>query len=397
MIKSFQYRIYPTKKQEVILNRTLTTCRNLYNSCLSERKQQSELNKLKQTFQVFPWGKPEWINKYDQINSITATKTTFQKEVFSQVLQNVILRVDTSFKNFFRGKGYPRFKGINRYNSFTYPGSGFKIIDNKLNLSKIGNIKIVLHRPIEGTIKTCTIKKDIDQWYISFSCDIDILPILVEQKNKVGIDVGLTSLITLSNGTKIESPKFLRLSEHKLIHQQKKLSKKKKGSSNRNKQRIKVATIHRTIRNQRKDFNHKLSRILVNTYDLIIFEDLQIKNMMQNHHLAKSISDASWYQLQQFTNYKAEYAGKQVEFCNPRNTSKTCNVCGNIQNILLSDRIFTCSTCGYIEDRDINASINILNRCTVGTIGINAHRGFSIESRCSGKLQLFGGVVHDSN
>ncbi len=372
MIKSFEFRIYPTKNQEVILNRTLTTCRNLYNSCLSDRKQQSNLNKLKQTFQVFPWSKPEWINKYDQINNMTNTKTTFQKEVYSQVLQDVILRVDKSFKNFFRGNGYPRFQGRNRYNSFTYPQKGFKIISNKLSLSKIGIIKIILHRPIEGTIKTCTIKKDINQWYATFSCEIYNIIEKVPIINKIGIDVGLTSLLTLSNGIQIEPPQYLRLSENKLIKSQKKLSKKKNGSNNRNKQRIKVAKVHRTIRNQRKDFNHKLSRMLVNTYDLIIFEDLQIKNMMQNHHLAKSISDASWYQLQQFTNYKAEYAGKQVEFCNPRNTSKTCNICGNIQNILLSDRIFICSNCGNIEDRDINASINILNKCTVGTTGIQA-------------------------
>jgi len=372
MIKSFQYRIYPTKKQEVILNKTLTTCRNLYNQCLSDRKNQSELNKLKFKLDIFPWGKQEWLNKYDQINNMTNTKTIFQKEVYSQVLQNVILRVDKSYKRFFKGCGYPRFKGKNRYNSFTYPGSGFKIIDNMLSLSKIGNIKIILHRNIEGTIKTCTIKKDIDQWCASFSCDINIHVSIVEIKNKVGIDVGLTSLIILSNGIQIEPPHYLRLSENKLINQQKKLSNKKKGSNNRNKQRIKVATIHRTIRNQRKDFNHKLSRTLVNTYDHIIFEDLQIQNMMQNHHLAKSISDASWSHLINYTISKAEYAGKIVELVNPKNTSQNCSSCGNSVPKDLSVRIHSCPSCGLVLDRDHNAAINILNKCTIGTIGINA-------------------------
>ena len=172
MRKSFQFRIYPTKKQEVALERTLTACRHLYNNSLAERKRQAELNRLKQSFNVFPWGYPEWINYYDQANQLPLTKTAFQKEVHSQVLQNTLKRVDRSFQNFFKGAGYPRFQGRNRYNSFTYPGSGLKlnINDGKLTLSKIGNIKIVLHREIEGKIKTCTIKRDVDQWYVSFSC-----------------------------------------------------------------------------------------------------------------------------------------------------------------------------------------------------------------------------------
>jgi len=375
MIKSFQYRIYPNKKQEVILNRTLTTCRNLYNSCLSDRKKQSEMNTLLFKLDIFPWSYPEWITKYDQLNNLTNTKTIFQKEVYSQVLQNVILRVDKSYKRFFKGSGYPRFKGKNRYNSFTYPGSGFKIIDNKLNLSKIGNIKIIVHRNIEGTIKTCTIKKDIDQWYASFSCEIEN-PIPVEIKTRTGIDVGLIDLITLSNGEQIKPPKFLRESEDKLTQEQKRLSRKKKGSGKRNKQKNIMAKVHRKIRNQRKDFAHKLSRTLVDTYDLIKFEDLQIKNMVRNHHLAKSISDAGWYQLMNLTEYKAAYAGKFVEFVNPAGTSQTC-ICGYSVPKDLSVRIHRCPSCGLVMGRD-QVSANIIeNRpsCTVGTTGINAHQG----------------------
>ncbi|MDP1759898.1 MAG: transposase, partial [Candidatus Woesebacteria bacterium] len=316
-----------------------------------------------------------------------------QKEVYSQVLQNVILRVDKSFKNFFSGYGYPRFQGRNRYNSFTYPQSGFEIIDSKLNLSKIGNIKIVLHRQIGGIIKTCTIKKDINQWYTSFTVEIDKTTENVSIVNNVGIDVGLKSLITLSNGEQILPPKFLRLSENKLMQQQKKLSKKKKGSNNRYKQKIKVATIHRKIRNQRKDFNHKLSRSLVNTYDLIVFEDLQIQNMMQNHRLAKSISDAGWYQLMNFTKSKAECAGKIVEFVNPRNTSQNCSSCGNSVKKDLSVRTHSCPFCGLVLDRDYNAAINILNisNSTVGITGINACQGTQRSINTSGILHLLGG------
>jgi len=265
MRKSFQFRIYPTKKQEVALDRTLSTCRHLYNDSLAERKRQAELNRLKQSFNVFPWGYPEWINYYDQANQLPLTKTTFQKEVHSQVLQNTLKRVDRSFQNFFKGAGYPRFQGRNRYNSFTYPGSGLKlnINEGKLILSKIGNIKIILHRELEGKIKTCTIKKDVDQWYVSFSCKIDIPIAPIEIKTITGIDVGLKSLMTFSNGEQIEPPKYLRASEKRLAREQIHLSKKKMLSNKRNKQRIKVARIHRTIKFQRRDFNHKLSTNLV--------------------------------------------------------------------------------------------------------------------------------------
>lgn len=376
MKKTFQFRIYPTKNQEVLLNRTLSTCRHLYNEALAERKHESELNELMRDFGVFPWGKPEWINYYDQANDLSESKTNFQKEVFSQVLQNVLKRVDRSFKNFFNGFGYPRFQGRNRYNSFTYPQKGFEL-DEKLTLSKIGNIKIIQHREIEGKIKTCTIKKDIDQWYVSFSCEIDnpILP--VEIKTETGIDVGLKSLLTMSNGSQIEPPEFLRESEQKLTQEQKRLSRKKKRSQNRNHQRIVVAKTHRRIRNQRKDFAHKTSRKLVEIFDRIVFEDLQIKNMVQNHHLAKSISDASWSQLISFTKSKAECAGKIVELVNARNTSQNCSGCGNSVPKDLSVRIHSCPFCGLELDRDHNAAINILKRSnsTVGTTGINACQG----------------------
>jgi putative transposase len=262
MKKTYQFRIYPNGNSEVNSLRTLTTCRKLYNDSLAERKRQAQLNRLRKSFDVFPWGKPEWINYNDQQNALPGMKTSYQKQVFSQVLQDVLKRVDRSFKNFYRGFGYPRFQGRDRYNSFTYPQSGFELKDDKLILSKIGTFKIVLHRPIEGKIKTCFIKKNIDQWYVSFACEIDN-SIPVEVKTKTGIDVGLIDLITLSNGQQIKPPKFLRESEDKLTQKQKRLSRKKLRSKNRTKQKIVVAKVHRKIRNQRKDFAHKLSRNLV--------------------------------------------------------------------------------------------------------------------------------------
>nr|QNO44434.1 hypothetical protein PPMIFCEF_00006 [Methanosarcinales archaeon ANME-2c ERB4]QNO46472.1 hypothetical protein PAACNKLE_00007 [Methanosarcinales archaeon ANME-2c ERB4] len=301
--------------------------------------------------------------------------------VYAHILQNVLRRVDTSFQNFFRrvknGEakvGYPRFQGRNRYDSFTYPdpcGTGYKIEDNKLHFAKIGAIRIFQHREIEGKVKTCTIKRDGDQWYASFSAELPD-PEPKEVKTSVGVDVGINTLATLSDGngsavdavgvTEIENPKTLDKYDSKLRKTQRTLSRKKKGSSNRNKQRSKVVRIHQKIRSIRKDHLHKASRILTDTYDRIIFEDLQIKNMVKNHHLARSIHDASWSMLISLTTYKAEYAGGAVELVNPRNTSKQCSVCGCIQSMPLSQRTYRCPDCGAIIGRDHNAAINIKNR-----------------------------------
>ena len=165
MKKAYKFRIYPKKKEESRMIRTISTCRHLYNESLAERKKQAELNRLKRDFQVFPWGKPDWISYENQANDLSGSKTEYQREVYSQVLQNTLKRLDRSFDNFFNGFGYPRFKGRNRYDSFTYPQKGFELKeDGKLVLSKIGMVRIFQHREIEGRIKTCTIKKDVDQW-----------------------------------------------------------------------------------------------------------------------------------------------------------------------------------------------------------------------------------------
>ena len=361
MMKAYTFRIYPNKNQEVKLNRTLNTCRHLYNDALSQRKREAELNRLKRDFQVFPWGssiKLEWIDYYSQKRELTATKTDVQKEVHSQVLQDVIKRVDRSFQNFFNGYGYPRFKGRNRYNTFTYPQSGFKINAMELSLSKIGSIRIFHHREIEGKMKTCTIRKDVDQWYAIFTVNIAKKIKKVPVKIKTGVDVGLESLLTLSNGEKIEPKKFYRKSQGSLAWEQRKLSRKKKGSANRKKQITKVAKVHRRIRNQRKDSNHKTSRGLVKTFDYIVFEDLQIKNMVQNQHLAKSILDAGWGQIIRFTAYKAEYAGKTIELVDPHYTSQTC-LCGHKVPKKLKVRVHVCPQCGLILNRDHVSAILI--------------------------------------
>ncbi|NOQ48218.1 MAG: IS200/IS605 family element transposase accessory protein TnpB [Methanococcoides sp.] len=207
----------------------------------------------------------------------------------------------------------------------------------------------------------------MNQWYAIFSVDMGATPEKIDPATSIGIDVGLNSCVTLSNGEQHDPPTYYRKSERSLAVQQKRLSKKKKGSVNRLKQKTKVVKVHRKIHNQRIDFNHKLSRILVDRFDTLVFEDLSIKNMVKNHHLAKSIHDVAWGQLIQMAKSKAEEAGKYVELVNPYNTSQKCSRCETIVKKGLSARVHKCPECGLELDRDINAAINILNLCTVGT------------------------------
>ena len=360
MQRTYRFRIYPSDEQEEELGQWLNVCRHLYNDSLAERKEAYERDKIT-------------INYYDQANALKAAKETDERlrAVHSQVLQDVLRRLDKSFQNFFRRvkngekPGYPRFKSQDRFMSFTFPQSGYKIEEGKLILSKIGAIKLIQHRaiPEEGRIKTCTIKRDVDQWYVTFVVELpDMVVEKKELKSAVGIDLGLNEIATLSTGEKVENPRWLRRSEKKLAKVQRRLSRKKKGSKNRQKQKTVVAKTHRKIRNQRTDFNHKISRELVNHYDLIIFEDLKVKNMLKNPYLAKSISDASWNQLVNFTTYKAEWAGGVVELVNPNGTSQLCSGCGIEVKKSLAARTHHCPYCGLMMDRDENAALNILNR-----------------------------------
>jgi len=363
MKRTYQFRLYPTKQQKTILTQCLTTCRILYNNGLAERKNTWETHQQSVTY-------------CEQANQLKDAKKTnqFLKTVHSQVLQDVLRRLDKTFKNFFRRikkgekAGYPRFKGKYRYDSFTYPQSGFALDyqKKKLRLSKIGRITIKLHRPIpsEGVIKTCTIKRDVDHWYACFSLELPDPHAQRELKKAIGVDVGLKSLLTLNNGETIANPRWFRKSEKKLAKAQRRKDRQLKGSNNRHKQNKKVAQLHRMIRHQRKDFHHKLSRKLVDTYDLIVYENLKITNMVKNHHLAKSISDAGWGQLMCFTEYKAEEAGTLVEYVSAYNTTQLCSRCGKVVPKTLATRIHRCPYCGLVLARDHNSAITVLNRST---------------------------------
>ena len=353
MKTAYKFRMYPNKQQEASLDLTLNTCRHLYNMALADRKNAYELEGISRTYG-------------DQAAVLVAEKKDGNfTGVFSQVLQDVLRRLDKSFKAFFRRvkagekPGYPRFKGEGWYKSFTYPQVGFKFDGSKLNLSKIGSIRIFKHREVEGKIKTCTIKKDnLGHWYAILVSEVeDVSP--TEPETAIGVDVGLKSLVALSTGDTIEYPRYYIQAEERLAAAQRNLSRKKKGSANRRKAKARAAKLHQKIQNHRDEFLHQVSRMIVDSADLIVFENLNISGMLKNHHLAKHIQDHAWGKLIQFTQSKAAKAGKVVELVDARYTSQKCSQCGIMVPKTLADRTHFCPNCGLEMDRDINASVNI--------------------------------------
>jgi putative transposase len=328
------------------------------------------------------------VTYYDQQNDLPEIKHELRpeyEEIAAHVLQDVLRRLDRAFQAFFRRiaeglePGFPRFKGRNRYDSFTYPdGAGWKLDGNHLHLTKIGSIKVKLHRPIEGKIKTVTIKCEVDQWYVTFSCEVpdpEKLPVSYED---VGIDLGVTHLATLSNGEMIEHPRNLRHAKKTLERRQQALSRKKKGSHRRERAKRLIGKAHRKIRNQRRDFLQKQSKKIVSRYQVIVFEDIQTSNLTRRPKpkqdengtylpngaaakggLNKSILDASWGTFVSMCTFKAACAGRTLVKVNPRYTSQVCSGCGQVRKKELSERWHTCD-CGTELDRDVNAAINIL-------------------------------------
>jgi putative transposase len=354
MLRTYKFRLYPNKEQQEKIHFTLERCRLLYNRLLEER-----IYSYKET--------GESITYYQQKATLPERKKHISalKEVYSQVLQNVVERLDKTYQAFFRRvktdekAGFPRFKPESRYTSFTYPQSGFAVKEKFIALSKIGDVRIKLHRQIEGKIKTCTVMVKNGRYYACLSCEIETRPLPTTDK-KVGIDLGVKHLAITSDELFFESPHYLRKAEQNLKRKQREVSRKKLGSNRRKKAVQELARQHERVANQRKDHAHKVSSQLVNQYQLIAFEDLKVQGMVKNHNLAKSIVDAGWNQLVQFVTYKAGSAGRQVVQVNPYNTSQQCSNCGEIVKKTLAVRIHNCEYCGYTADRDVNAAQNIL-------------------------------------
>src|SRR5579862_1326977 len=364
MRKTYKYRLYLTPAQETILLKTLDECRWLYNHLLEHRKTAWEQDTRS-------------LSLYEQQAELPALKRERPslKIAYSQVLQNVAVRIDLAFQAFFRRlksgetPGYPRFRGKGRYTSLTYPqlANGCVRIDAErpeqrmLHVAHVGDLHLVYHRPLEGTPKTATISvSSTGKWYVCFSCACaEPMPLPTTGK-EVGIDVGLTTFATLSTDEQIANPRFFRTDEKALGKAQKKLSTAEKGTPERKKRRKPVARVHERIAWRRSNFAHQHSRRLVNRFDLICVEDLSVNRMVHNQCLAKSISDAAWNQFTQLLAYKAAWAGRQFVAVNPAYTSQDCSACGHRQKMPLSERTYTCPCCGLVIDRDLNASLNIL-------------------------------------
>ncbi len=356
MIQSFKYRIYPNKQQQLKLEKTLRLCRFLYNCGLEER-----IGCYKKT------GKS--IRKFDQINYLPEIKDIFPeyKEIYSQVLQDVFVRLDKTYQAFFarikKGQkaGFPRFQGKDRYDSFTYPQFKLKFNQNKINLPKIGDVKIKLSREILGTVKTATIKKEVDEWYICIASEVESL-LLPKTGNSIGLDVGIVHFYTDSNDNVLENSKFLEKSQKKIRKHSRSLVRKKKGSSGRRKTKLLLSKSHRKVRRQRDDFLNSAVKKLVNQYDLIIHEDLNIKGMVKTR-LGKAIHEVSWGIFFSKLQSKAEYAGKEVIRVDPKYTSQTCSKCRNVDKASrISQSLYVCLKCKYEGNADHNAALNILGK-----------------------------------
>jgi len=367
MLKTYKFRLYPSKKQELKLNQFIELARFSYNKQLELKINEYKINNKN-------------LSQFDLNNNLIKLKEENKNltQLHSQVLQNINQRINYAFNNFFRrlkskeNPGFPRFKGKNKYDSITYPQSGFKL-ENKLYLSKIGKINIVKHRQLEGNIKTLTITKtSSNKWFACFSAEKEVKK-QNRIENHIGIDLGLKHFYADSEGNLINNPKYLRKSELKLIKTCKNHSRKKKGSKNRLKSRLKLAKLYERITNQRLDFLHKQSRVLTNNYSNITVEKLNIQKMQQNKYLSKSIADVSWNKFLQLLSYKVEETGGKLIEVDPKGTSQYC-ICGNKVEKSLAVRIHKCNNCKIEINRDVMSAILIKNKAfdTAGSAEINA-------------------------
>ncbi len=405
-IKAYKYRLSANKLTTDKLHWVLDRCRELYNAGLQERRDAYEIGVKRHPNYYDDEARKQLTREhalgyYEQKRELVDIKERRPEyqDIASHVLQDVILRLKRAYDDFFRRvhsgeqPGYPRFQGRNRYNSFCYPdGAGWNlevkerpadkkgVVKVNLRLTKIGTVKLHLHRDIEGTIKTLTIKREGEHWYAVFICEIDKPEPSPLSYEDVGIDLGVIHFAALSNGEFIDHPRYFRKAEKKLAKAQQALSRKKRGSHRRKKAASRVAKCHRKIANQRKDFQHKTSHKLVNRYQVIVFEDLQTANLTRRPKpkqgeatgqympngasakagLNKSILDAGWATFTEMTRFKAGWAGRTVVFVDPYKTSQLCSGCGAEVKKDLSERWHSCA-CGIELDRDTNSAKLILN------------------------------------
>ncbi|HIH50693.1 TPA: IS200/IS605 family element transposase accessory protein TnpB [Candidatus Micrarchaeota archaeon] len=370
-VKAYKFRIYPDTTRQEEINERLILAQQFYNKILEKSITSYQNEKAKVSMAQ--------LNRF--VKEIIQKDKKYLK-LYSQTRCEIEFRLLKAYQNFFRRikegnkkTGFPRFRSRDRYKSITYPqdNGSFSIRKGRLRVSRIGTMPIDLHRKIEGTIKTLAIKRKWKKYYAVFTTINEIKVPEVKNTNPVGIDLGLDSFIAVSDGTKIQKPKFMQQKIKKITHWQRIVARRNKGSKRREKAKMRLQETYEYSTNQSDDYLHKLSSTLVNSgYTSFAVEDLNIQNMMKNHRLAGSIHDASWNRFIQLLSYKAESAGLGIVKVNARNTSRECSNCGNIQDMPLSERAYNCQRCGMSKDRDINASINILKRTTLGQRGSHA-------------------------
>lgn len=351
-----KYRIYPNRKTETKLLEALETCRWLYNRLLEDSNNAREA------------GKP--LNKYDMQNSIPRLKEEYLAldNVYSKVLQMVNhtlwsnIRGLSQLRKNGRRIGHIRFKGAGWYKTLNYNQSGFTLHGDTLHLSKIGDIRIKMHRPIDGNIKAVVIKREGTRWYAVVQMDTET-HVLPKNDAVVGIDVGLRSFTVDSDGNAFDHPHYLGGTHNRIKFAQRNLSLKKKGSNNKEKARAKLAKLYDKVNNQRNDFLHKVSRYYVNRYGTICVEDLDVKGLKEKGHnkgMHRNIHDAAWARFIMMIDYKAESAGRRLIKVEARGTTQRCSKCGADVPKGLKDRVHDCPNCGLAVDRDYNAAMNTL-------------------------------------
>lgn len=356
MVRTQNYPVLPTKEQGLTLDSWRISCRQLYNGALEERRN--------------AWKKQHRSVSYeDQTISLTELRKSSPEwaAIPAEILRSALHRIQTSFQGFFRRHkrgekpGYPRYKSREHYNSFSFAGNLTEVQGNKVWVPKLGWVKLNLYRPIPPGAKILVVRFKLTAkgWKVGLVLDLGEAPKKLPIKTEIGIDVGLTHFATLSNGEHVKNPRYYRESEERLARQQKELSAKKRGSNSRRIAKRQIAKTHLKIHNQRLDYARKQAKELVKNYDLVCFEDLNIKGMVQSK-LAKSINDAAWGMLLNCIMFKAEEAGRYAIGVNPRGTSIRCSRCQEEVKKTLADREHNCPHCGLRIDRDVNAALNIL-------------------------------------
>ncbi len=370
MRRTFKYRLYPNREQSEDLDYQLSEARHLYNAALQERRDAYRGHSISRSY-------------YDQANQLKAIRHAGDLGLANfSACQDVLRRVDKTFQAFFRRvkagekAGYPRFKGRDRFNSFGFPSwaDGCHLTEaGRLKVQGVGIVKMKMHRPISGDIKTLTLKREVGKWYACLSLVVET-PEPTATTEAIGIDVGLTTFAALSDGQLIENPRHYRKGQRSLRLAQRRVARRKKGSHRRRKAVQLLQKAHKHIRDQRSDFHHKVSHQIAKRYGLVAVEELNIKGLSRGM-LSKQVNDAGWGEFLAKLAYKVECTGGQFVEVDPRNTSQVCSGCGCLPDVpkTLSDRVHFCPQCGVSIDRDVNAARNILRlglSLATGTWGV---------------------------